>query len=161
MIGVGIEGDNIPEILNGVHWVYFPEEEYIFYRVTVLSNFSPRMVPKPYKQWSLLIEVSESKHRRVPASREKLREMVKEGLLRSGMLPADAKIVAIWDRRIEYGYPVPYVERNMHVHAADHELRKLGARPSFDSCVRVGSTRCPLSGMERVAFARDFGYSRN
>jgi len=126
VIGVGIEGDAIPEILNGVHWVYFPEDDYIFYRVTVLSNFSPRMVPKPYKQWSLLIEVSESKHRAVPSSREKLREMVKDGLLRSGMLPADAKIITIWDKRIEYGYPVPYVERNMHVHAADHELRKLG-----------------------------------
>ena len=41
IIGVGIEGTDLPKELNGVHWVYFPEKEYIFYRVTVLSNFSP------------------------------------------------------------------------------------------------------------------------
>jgi hypothetical protein len=38
-----------------------PQEEYPFYRVTVLSNFSPRVVPEPFEQWSLLVEVSESK----------------------------------------------------------------------------------------------------
>ena len=42
------------------------------------------------------------------------------------MLPADAKIASTWDTRLEYGYPVPYVERNMHVHAADAALRKHG-----------------------------------
>lgn len=56
LVGVGIWGIALPEALNGVHWVYFPEDEYIFYRVTVLSNFSPLVVAHPYKQWSLLIE---------------------------------------------------------------------------------------------------------
>uniref|UniRef100_A0A7S0L1S9 Amine oxidase domain-containing protein n=1 Tax=Coccolithus braarudii TaxID=221442 RepID=A0A7S0L1S9_9EUKA len=126
VIGVGIEGTGVPEFLNGVHWVYFPEDEYIFYRVTVLSNFSPVMVALPYKQWSLLIEVSESKYRVIPSSREELRQKVLEGLRKAGMLPPDAKIVTIWDKRLEYGYPIPYVERNMHVHAADAALRELG-----------------------------------
>ena len=35
------------------------------------------------------------------------------------MLPEKASIASVWDKRLEYGYPVPYVERNMHVHAAD------------------------------------------
>lgn len=60
LVGVGIAGQP-PAKLNGVHWVYFPEEEFPFYRVTVLSNFSPLVVPKPFEQWSLLVEVSESK----------------------------------------------------------------------------------------------------
>ena len=47
-----------PSQLNGVHWVYFPEDAFIFYRVTVLSNFSPLVVAQPYKQWSLLVELS-------------------------------------------------------------------------------------------------------
>jgi len=148
VFGVGIEGDSIPEILNGVHWVYFPEDEYVFYRVTVLSNFSPRMVPKPYKQWSLLVEVSESKHRIIPKSRRRLREMVKDGLVRSGMLPADATIVAMWDKRLEYGYPVPYVERNMHVHAADKELRKLG----IWSRGRFGSWKYEVGNQDHSCF---------
>merc|ERR1719408_368779 len=44
LVGVGIWGTAVPSALDGVHWVYFPEDEYIFYRVTVLSNFSPLMV---------------------------------------------------------------------------------------------------------------------
>jgi len=130
IIGVGIEGTDLPKELNGVHWVYFPEDEYIFYRVTVLSNFSPLMVAKPYKQWSLLIEVSESRHRHEVLSlngdRKALRDRVISGLYRSGMLPRNATIASVWDTRLEYGYPVPYVERNMHVHAADKALRELG-----------------------------------
>lgn len=81
---------------------------------------------KPYEQWSLLVEVSESKYHPVPSDREELKRRVIDGLRRSGMLPADAKIASTWDTRLEYGYPVPYVERNMHVHAADAALRKHG-----------------------------------
>ncbi len=128
LVGIGIEGTDVPAELNGVHWVYFPEDEFIFYRATVLSNFSPLMVAKPYKQWSLLVEVSESKHRQqaVGLSPAQLRQKVKEGLILGGLLPKDANVVSMWSKRLEYGYPVPYVERNMHVHAADAALRKHG-----------------------------------
>uniref|UniRef100_A0A7S3WE82 NAD(P)-binding domain-containing protein n=1 Tax=Emiliania huxleyi TaxID=2903 RepID=A0A7S3WE82_EMIHU len=148
VFGVGIEGDQIPEALNGVHWVYFPEDEYIFYRVTVLSNFSPQMVAKPFQQWSLLIEVSESKHHPVPRSRAKLRALVKEGLVKSGMLPEGAKVVAMWDKRLEYGYPVPYVERNMHVHEADRALRSLG----IWSRGRFGSWKYEVGNQDHSCF---------
>jgi protoporphyrinogen oxidase len=141
LVGVGIWGIALPEALNGVHWVYFPEDEYIFYRVTVLSNFSPLVVAHPYKQWSLLIEVSESVHRTdllklkgssaeaewTAGGRERLRARVIADLRKSGMLPPNASIASVWDTRLEYGYPVPYVERNMHVHAADAALRALGS----------------------------------
>ena len=126
LVGVGVHGTDLPAALNGVHWVYFPEDEYLFYRVTVLSNFSPLMTAVPGKQWSLLIEVSESRHRRVPRNPQVLRRRVVEGLHASGMLPRNASIASIWSKRLEYGYPVPYVERNMHMHAADDALRKLG-----------------------------------
>ena len=42
------------------------------------------------------------------------------------MLPEKASVASVWDKRLEYGYPVPYVERNMHVHAADEALRRHG-----------------------------------
>jgi hypothetical protein len=41
-------------------WMYFPEDNCPFYRVTVFSNYSPRNVPDPSRQWSLMAEVSES-----------------------------------------------------------------------------------------------------
>jgi len=58
--------------------------------------------------------------------RKALRDKVIAGLYLSGMLPRNATIASVWDTRLEYGYPVPYVERNMHVHAADKALRNLG-----------------------------------
>jgi hypothetical protein len=57
---------------------------------------------------------------------DELKRVVIDGLHRSGMLPRNATIATTWAKRLEYGYPVPYVERNMHMHAADAELRKLG-----------------------------------
>jgi hypothetical protein len=97
-------------------------------------------VGKPYKQWSLLIEVSESKHRHyfdptkgkqwslqdLAKDPEELKRVVIDGLHRGDMLPRNASIASVWTKRLEYGYPVPYVERNMHVHTADNALRKLG-----------------------------------
>jgi len=124
LVGVGVWGQP-PTRLNGVHWVYFPEEEFPFYRVTVLSNFSPLVVAKPFEQWSLLVEVSESKYRPVPKSKEELEAKVLEGLRKATMLPEDSKIESVWSTRLEYGYPVPYVERNMHMHKADHALRQM------------------------------------
>ena len=106
------------------------------------------MVPKPFQQWSLLIEVSESKHHPVPRSRAKLRALVKEGLVKSGMLPEGAKVVAMWDKRLEYGYPVPYVERNMHVHEADRALRSLG----IWSRGRFGSWKYEVGNQDHSCF---------
>ena len=158
LVGIGVTGTAVPTELDGVHWVYFPEDEYIFYRVTILSNFSPLMVAKPWQQWSLLIEVSESRFRKNvwtglgntwPVDEQDLIRQVIAGLHRGGMLPKDASIVSTWSKRLEYGYPVPYVEpcmhvlttapfphrygypvpyveRNMHVHTADMALRNLG-----------------------------------
>ena len=61
IVGIGIRG-NLPSHLMGVHWLYFPEEQFPFYRVTILSNFSPRMVPSK-EYYSILAEISESKYR--------------------------------------------------------------------------------------------------
>lgn len=41
------------------------------------------------------------------------------------MLPVDALVESIWSKRLERGYPVPYVERNMHMHIADKALRDM------------------------------------
>jgi len=43
LVGIGVWGKIKPS-LNDTHWVYFPEEKFVFYRLTVLSNFSPEMV---------------------------------------------------------------------------------------------------------------------
>jgi hypothetical protein len=125
IIGLGMRGA-VPRALVGVHWVYFPEEAYPFYRCTALSNFSPRMVPRPFEQWQMLCEVSESKYRRVEGGQEAAVELTVAGLLRAKLVLDRADIQTQWFRRYEYGYPVPYLDRDRHMHAANERLMALG-----------------------------------
>ena len=46
-------------------WMYFPEENCPYYRVTYLSNYSPEVVPDATRQYSLLAEVSRSPYKPV------------------------------------------------------------------------------------------------
>eukprot|EP01006_Ploeotia_vitrea_P027747 TRINITY_DN60518_c0_g1_i1.p1 TRINITY_DN60518_c0_g1~~TRINITY_DN60518_c0_g1_i1.p1 ORF type:complete len:1192 (-),score=101.36 TRINITY_DN60518_c0_g1_i1:204-3779(-) len=121
LVGVGIKGE-LPSVLRGTHWLYFAEEKFVFYRVTILSNFSPRMVPSE-GHYSLLAEVSESiGHRHV--NHEKLAEQVIEGYKLAGMLTEEGEVVSVWRLRRDYGYPVPYVDRDADVHAIDDVIKK-------------------------------------
>lgn len=61
----------------------------------------------------------------MPKARAELEAAVLAGLRLSTMLPADATVESVWSERLEYGYPVPYVERNMHMHKADAALRAM------------------------------------
>ncbi|MEE9218969.1 MAG: FAD-dependent oxidoreductase [Acidobacteriota bacterium] len=45
------------EVAPGAHWIYFPEPEYVFYRVGVASNFSQGVAPPGCS--ALYVEVSE------------------------------------------------------------------------------------------------------
>jgi protoporphyrinogen oxidase len=44
VLNLGVRGP-VPEELEGVHWIYVPEQTYPFYRVGIYSNFSKEMVP--------------------------------------------------------------------------------------------------------------------
>ncbi|GAG52722.1 unnamed protein product, partial [marine sediment metagenome] len=58
VVGVGLKGTP-PEKLRTKCWMYFPEDDNPFYRVTVFSNYSYNNVPEG-EYWSLMGEVSES-----------------------------------------------------------------------------------------------------
>src|SRR5213078_118610 len=58
IVGVGIDRPaNSTE-----NWIYFPEPDVPFYRVTYLSNYSPYMTPEP-DQTLFLTETSTSPHK--------------------------------------------------------------------------------------------------
>ena len=61
IIGVGLKGEMPPKLAKKC-WMYFPEDNCPFYRVTVFSHYSPNNVPEPEtgKYWSLMTETSES-----------------------------------------------------------------------------------------------------
>jgi hypothetical protein len=57
-----------------------------------------------------MAEVSESGYKRVDAD-EVVRDTL-DGLRRCLLIPSDAGIVSSWHRRLEYGYPTPWLGRD-------------------------------------------------
>jgi hypothetical protein len=109
VVGVGLEGAP-PAALASRNWIYFPEDNCPFYRVTVFSNYSPYLVPDASRNWSLLCEVSESPHKPVDAAR--VVEDTLAGLRATGLAADAGKVVSTWHYRAGYGYPAPGRERD-------------------------------------------------
>lgn len=109
IIGIGLEGA-APEHLKTKCWVYFSDDHCPFYRLTVFSNYSSHNVPDSKCQWSLLVEVSESSHK--PVNPDVIVDQCVEALIQNGFIENRSKIINRWSRRLEQGYPVPFVGRN-------------------------------------------------
>jgi protoporphyrinogen oxidase len=109
VIGVGLAGP-VPERLATKCWIYFPEPQLPFYRVTVFSNYSPNNVPHPGRQWSLMAEVSESVDKPVDGT-SVVRQTI-DGLKAARLIGAEAAVESVWHKRVEHGYPTPFLERD-------------------------------------------------
>lgn len=122
IVGVGLDGQP-PEALTTKCWMYFTEDRVPFYRATVFSNYSPNNVPAPGQQWSLMAEVSESPDKPVDADRV-VAEVV-DGFVDCGFI-APSAVVSRWHRRLEHGYPTPWLGRDDVLHPIDAALRAEG-----------------------------------
>ncbi len=109
IIGVGLDGKP-PEDLETKCWMYFPEDSSPFYRVTVFSNYSPNNVPRPGQQWSLMAEVSESSAK--PVNSETVVQEVVDAFRSIGFMGANEQPTSTWHRRMERGYPTPWLGRD-------------------------------------------------
>ncbi|MCC6320938.1 MAG: NAD(P)-binding protein [Phycisphaerales bacterium] len=119
MVGIGLRsrspGAGTPDTKS---WMYFPEDNCPFYRVTYLSNYSPNMTPDKDNFYSLLCEVSESAYKPTPGREGRDENAVIEdcitGLENAGLLePGErASIVSRWCYYADYSYPTPSVDRD-------------------------------------------------
>jgi protoporphyrinogen oxidase len=109
VIGVGLHGA-APDPLATKCWMYFPEPNCPFYRVTHFSHYAPANVPQPSRQWSLMAEVAESPRR--PLVRHDVVADTIDGLLATGLVDARSQVHHTWHQRLEYGYPVPSLHRD-------------------------------------------------
>jgi len=123
IVGIGFSGAPTQELASK-NWIYFPEPECPFHRVTVFSNYSPHNVPEPGKQWSLLCEVNERPDRAQPS--EAVVDRVVSALREARFLTDDATIVTRWNRRLEHAYPIPFLGRDELLQEVDPVLRELG-----------------------------------
>lgn len=123
IIGVGLSGKP-PETLKKKCWMYFPESNCPFYRVTVFSNYSPNNVPDIGSQWSLMAEISESPHK--PVDTAKVVEDTIEGMFATKLINKTHDVLSTWSYRAHYGYPTPALGRDAALNALHPELEKHG-----------------------------------
>jgi protoporphyrinogen oxidase len=93
-------------------WVYFPEDNCCFYRVTYFSNYSPQNVPDASQYYSVMCETSYSEYK--PENKEKIIEKTIQGLINTGMISgADRALIETTHViQADYAYPIPTLERD-------------------------------------------------
>ena len=114
------------------NWVYFPEPQVPFYRVTYLSNYSPFMTAAP-GQTLLLTETSTSAHR--PQDRATIVRRVVDGLVRVGLMTEEdrGRVVTTWRCSPAKSYPVPTLDRDAALAVVEPWLaaRRIWSRGRF------------------------------
>lgn len=104
VIGIGVHGSAPPHLTDKC-WMYFPENDCPFYRVTHFSHYSPNNVPDITRHWSLMAEVSESPAKPVDAG-SVVAETI-DGLINTGLIQGRSAVHHAWHRRLPHGYPTP------------------------------------------------------
>ncbi len=98
-------------------WMYFPEDNCPYYRLTYLSNYSPDVVPDTKTHYSLLAEISRSPYK--PVDRETVVEDTIQGLINTRIISeTDRKdIVDTYLIERDYTYPLPGLARDAALNA--------------------------------------------
>ena len=111
VIGIGLTGQP-PETLSSKSWMYFPDNDAPFYRITVFSSYSDDHVPEPGKQWSLMCEAAEPLRNTNPEywTKDHLIDATIQALITYGFITSEM-VVSKYYRQLDHGYPVPSVSR--------------------------------------------------
>lgn len=127
-------------------WMYFPENDSPFYRVTNFHNYSPYNVPQhcPEGSYSLMCETTYSAQK--PESPSTIVARTVQGLVESRMIEREQTkdIVSRYLLDIPYSYPVPTLGRDR---ALDRIQPYLESRDVF-SRGRFGAWRYEVGNMD-------------
>lgn len=107
-------------------WMYFPEDNCCFYRVTYFSNYSPNNVPDAQRYYSLMCETSYSE-----AKHEDVGEIIEKTI--DGLV--NAKVITEADKSLietihivdaDYAYPIPTLGRDRALSTIQAYLEERG-----------------------------------
>jgi len=119
IIGIGLELP-MPEFCQSLTWLYFPDPLVPFYRVTFLSKYG-EVTPDNNKYWSVMCECARKCDD--PVTEEEIRERAIEGLIIKGIIKRE-QIVSIYSTTLDYGYPIPTVQRDAELARAHAVLER-------------------------------------
>jgi UDP-galactopyranose mutase len=149
IVGVGIDRP----AGTSKNWIYFPEPDVPFYRVTYLSNYSPFITPKP-DQTLLLTETSTSCHK--PEDAATIVPRVIDGLIKTGLMSESdrAQIATTWHCSPSMEYPIPSLGRDRALGVVQPWLRqqRIWSRGRFGAWLyEVGNMdHSTMQGVEAV-----------
>ena len=125
-------------------WIYFPEDNCCFYRVTYFSNYSPDNVPDPRRYYSLICETSYSESK--PEDKDNIIEKTIDGLINAKLITeADKKLIeTTYVIQADYAYPIPTLERDKALDTIQPYLEEKG----IFSRGRFGAWKYELGNMD-------------
>jgi UDP-galactopyranose mutase len=125
-------------------WMYYPESNCPFYRLTYLSNYSPEVVPDASTNYSLLAEISRSEFK--PVSKCTVIDETIQGMVNTRMISEsdreDIVDTHVIDR--DYTYPIPSLERDQALATIHPWLESVG----IFSRGRFGAWRYEVGNMD-------------
>ena len=107
-------------------WMYFPEQNLTFYRVTNFARYSPFNVPKGRtdRYCAYMCETSFSDTK--PEEQTQVAEATWQGLYDLGLVPKTAEGISEHVITVPYAYPVPTLDRDDALRAVQPYLMKHG-----------------------------------
>lgn len=110
IVGLGFAGKRV----DPKCWMYFPEPNVPFYRVTNFFNYSPFNVPSgdTDNYFSLMCETTYSPCK--PVDKERIIDETIQGLINTGMISEEdrGRIISSYLLDVTYSYPVPTLGRD-------------------------------------------------
>jgi len=114
-VNIGIGRPNICDS----HWIYYPEENYSFFRISFPGNFCRKLVP--LNKSSITAEIAYSDYK--PIDKKKIADKVIKDLLKAKIIKIKDKIELIDVRDIKYGYPIYDHDRKKNMEVIENYLK--------------------------------------
>jgi len=122
-------GINRPKI-SEKHWIYYPEREFLFHRISFPMNFSPSMAPRGMS--SITAEVGMSRHK--PVRKETLVQDVIRDLKKTPFLKSEGDIVSTSVLELTPAYIIYHLRHRSDV----DDLKRYLLQQNIFSCGRFG-----------------------
>jgi len=130
ILGIGFKKSKT----SNLSWVYFPQKDIPFFRINIISNYSPFMTPK--RGFSSILTESTSEVEIEP-------EKVISGLQEANLI-GEEEIVSTWTKKVDFAYPIPTLGR-------DKTLAKIQTYLEVNSIYsrgRFGTHKYEISNMD-------------
>ncbi|NVM54124.1 MAG: NAD(P)-binding protein [Candidatus Helarchaeota archaeon] len=95
---IGVDRANITD----KHWLYFPEKDYIFHRLSFPMNLSEKTTPP--KKSSIMIEVTYPMNETIDI--KKTKDQIRLGLIKANLLKEKDKLEVFYTELIKYAYVI-------------------------------------------------------